>query len=281
LTFANVFDSLYFYAPAVPRTTVWVGVSGVYGSSPFPSPAGDALVPFVNGGGFVCNQDCYQSGLKAYTYKRLNGTTSQTVSLNSFQVNVAPNLSSCSWKMADTGVQVRLAYARLTSDEATRLLEFCANKSLGLPTQNLISTQTTSSTAGTTAVNFTIDQPNIDLLCFTFPFSKTVLDFCPNPFLYNLEFKAQGRTLGGQAWDTTKPALLQTTGNALAEVETSGLNDELVSSYLNCVTLCQDADFTPNAMEWDLEKHGSLPGDGLDGVFRSGAQLLFHERIEF
>jgi hypothetical protein len=60
-----------------------------------------------------------------------------------------PQIGNCTWNMADTGVQVRLAYARLTSDEATRLLEFCANKSLGLPTQNLISTKTTSNTAGT------------------------------------------------------------------------------------------------------------------------------------
>jgi hypothetical protein len=112
-------------------------------------------------------------------------------------IHVYPQLGQCKWAMAETGVQVRLAYARLTSDEATRMLEFCANKSIGLPTQNLISTQTTSNTTSTGQVNFTIDQRNIDMLAFTFPCSKTCLDYCPNPFLKNLEFKAQGRTLGG------------------------------------------------------------------------------------
>jgi hypothetical protein len=148
---------------------------------------------------------------------------------SSVQLTSHPNL--CTWSAHGTGVQVRLAYARLTSDEATRLLEFYANKSIGLPTQNLISAQTTSAITGATSVNFSIDQPNIDMIGFTFPFSDTAIDWCPNPYLNNLSFQAQGRQLGGMTWDSTKPNLLQQTGSALTEPQTQGLNDELLSSY--------------------------------------------------
>jgi hypothetical protein len=57
LTFANVFDSLYFYAPAPARTSPTVNVVGVFGSSPFPSGLGDALVPFNLDGGIRLQQD--------------------------------------------------------------------------------------------------------------------------------------------------------------------------------------------------------------------------------
>jgi hypothetical protein len=142
--------------------------------------------------------------------------------------------------MADTGVQVRLAYARLTTEEAGRLLQFCANKSIGLPTQNLISTQTTNTVKDATQVNFSIDQPNIDMIAFTFPFSETALDYCPNPFLDTLSFRAQGRELGGQEWKSWRPSLLQQTGCAMTEPQSQGLNDELVSSYANPLTLVHD-----------------------------------------
>jgi hypothetical protein len=83
------------------------------------------------------------------------------------------------------------------------------------------------------------------MIGFTFPFSDTAIDWCPNPFLNNMSFQAQGRQLGGVTWDSTKPNLLQQTGSALTEPQTQGLNDELVSSYANPETLLQDASWTP------------------------------------
>jgi hypothetical protein len=54
LTFANVFDGLYFYAPVPARTTPHCNVSGVYGASPFPAGLGDTLVPLNIDGGLKC-----------------------------------------------------------------------------------------------------------------------------------------------------------------------------------------------------------------------------------
>jgi hypothetical protein len=142
-------------------------------------PSGDTLVPFAD---------------RWYGYADGVGSAADAGQL--INLYGVPNKSS--WKMQGSGVQLRLAYARLVSEEATRLLEFCAGKSIGLPTQNFVSVLTTPATKGSSAVNFNIDQPNIDMIVYTFPYSTTVLDYCPNPWLVNAEFKAQGRTLGGQ-----------------------------------------------------------------------------------
>jgi hypothetical protein len=90
-------------------------------------------------------------------------------------------ISKFTWETYKTGVSLNQRTALLLDEEKAGLINFCSNQVLGIPTQ-IMSTSLQNNALPSPGSTFTTDLFCVDTLCFTYPFSQRVLDWCPHPF---------------------------------------------------------------------------------------------------
>lgn len=134
LTFNNLYDALYWYSPQPALVSLFVpGSQAVYGTTPFPHPQGCTLIPiddpyalytdesYYNEGGTISVVNATGTAVGTFTAPAVMSTKTQDGLANAppgCEWMIRAKRSSTTWSMNGSGVQLRLSYARLVSEEA-------------------------------------------------------------------------------------------------------------------------------------------------------------------